>query len=198
MLRLALDAIGYSTAPEDAEVARGLLEQFLVWVMGLPAWLPWAFVGITTLWLAWVSWPRPQPLQTPNAAAAKPAFQRVPSEGEAREDEAATAVKSDPQQQDPEIFRNRDVYLTTLIVDQQRVRNRIFDNCTIHGPALIWLIRTVIDRDCKFYGSEKDDSIMVTWLGQVMPSGTILVKDCVFRNCTFKMCSILNWSTKRI
>lgn len=35
-VRWVLDLIGYSTAPDDATVAKGLLEQFLVWLMSLP------------------------------------------------------------------------------------------------------------------------------------------------------------------
>lgn len=57
-VRWVLDLIGYSTAPNDAAVARGLLEQFLVWLMSLPWWLPWGFAFASTMWLIWVSWPR--------------------------------------------------------------------------------------------------------------------------------------------
>ena len=55
-----LDWIGYSTAPDDAEVAKSLVEKVLIWIMALPWWVPWGFALITTMWLMWISWPRPQ------------------------------------------------------------------------------------------------------------------------------------------
>lgn len=58
--RLVLDLIGYSTAPEDIEVAKTRL----VWALELLVVVPWqaffAFALISTLWLMWVSWPRYQ------------------------------------------------------------------------------------------------------------------------------------------
>lgn len=59
--RTVLDLIGYSTAPDDAQVAGHLLHSFLLWVLSLPVWLPWGFALIATLALMYLSWPRPAP-----------------------------------------------------------------------------------------------------------------------------------------
>lgn len=56
--RCTLDAIGYSTVPEDTEVARTLIEQFIIWLLGIPWWVPWLFALITTALLISLSWPR--------------------------------------------------------------------------------------------------------------------------------------------
>ena len=71
-VRTVLDLIGYSTVPEDAEVAQTRVDQFLGWLLGLPWWTVWGFVLITTLWLMWVSWPRKNSIATATEKAAEP------------------------------------------------------------------------------------------------------------------------------
>ena len=68
--RLVLDLIGYSTMLEDVIVAQTRLNQFLELVLSIPWWAVWGFVLISTLWLIWVSWPRP-PLNTGRRPTAK-------------------------------------------------------------------------------------------------------------------------------
>lgn len=75
-IRFALDIVGYSTVPEDIEVARTRLDQFLSYLVSMPWWAPLGFALAATLWLIWVSWPRnskvvvqPTPID-PYAAAA--------------------------------------------------------------------------------------------------------------------------------
>ncbi len=68
--RTVLDLIGYSTAPEDVEVARTRLDKFLEWLLSLPWWAPWGFALVATIWLMWVSWPRrTQPAATASGLA---------------------------------------------------------------------------------------------------------------------------------
>jgi hypothetical protein len=79
-IRTILDLIGYSTVPEDIEVAQTRLDQILGWVLSLPWWAPWGFALISTLWLMYVSWPRqrvgPAPIKTdtPAVQIEKPAY----------------------------------------------------------------------------------------------------------------------------
>ena len=56
--RVVLDLVGYSTAPDDAVVATGLMKSFLLWLLNIPWWVPWAFAFSTTLLLSYVFWPR--------------------------------------------------------------------------------------------------------------------------------------------
>lgn len=58
ILRTVLDGIGYSTTPDDVDVAVSRLDDFLTWLLDLPWWLPWSFATIATVVLMWVSWPR--------------------------------------------------------------------------------------------------------------------------------------------
>ena len=56
-IRTALDLVGWSTAPDDVTVAESRLDQFFVWLLSLPWWVPWGFALISTLRLIWVPWP---------------------------------------------------------------------------------------------------------------------------------------------
>jgi hypothetical protein len=56
-VRIALDLIGWSTAPDDVGVAMSTVEIFFVWLLGVPWYAPWSFALISTIWLMWVSWP---------------------------------------------------------------------------------------------------------------------------------------------
>jgi hypothetical protein len=67
-VRLVLDAVGYSTIPDDLPVAATRLGQFLDWIVGVPLW---AVLGVALFALAmlmFVSWPRPVHL-APSAAS---------------------------------------------------------------------------------------------------------------------------------
>ncbi len=54
-----LDLIGYSTIPEDAKVAASRMDAFFIWLLNIPWWAVLGFALISTMWLMWVSWPRP-------------------------------------------------------------------------------------------------------------------------------------------
>ena len=75
-VRTVLDMIGYSTAPDDAAVAISRLDEFLGWLMRVPWWAVFAFALLSTMWLIWVSWPRPNtatdPLQSPQEEVSPP------------------------------------------------------------------------------------------------------------------------------
>lgn len=58
--RLMLDLIGYSTVPEDFEVAKTRLQKVLDLLLAVPWEAFFVFALISTLWLMWVSWPRPK------------------------------------------------------------------------------------------------------------------------------------------
>ena len=54
--RIVLDAVGYSTAPEDL----GVFTRRAVFILtAVPWWGYLVFALATTMWLMWVSWPRP-------------------------------------------------------------------------------------------------------------------------------------------
>lgn len=56
--RSVLDAIGYSTLPDDAKVAVERLDSFFLWLLSVPWWAVFGFALISSMWLMWVSWPR--------------------------------------------------------------------------------------------------------------------------------------------
>lgn len=92
-IKSVLDLIGYSTAPDDAKVAAGLVEKFLAWVLSVPWWATLGFALATTFWLIWVSWPRP-PKHDPAKAPAASGFLELESSG--RSPKPAPAANSAP------------------------------------------------------------------------------------------------------
>lgn len=86
-------------------------------------------------------------------------------------------------------IRNRDVFLRDLIVDQFRVRGRTFEDCVIHGPAVISFLRCVLDNS-PFEGKSLASVFVPIWPNRYL-RGTILVKDCVFRRCVFRNISMI-------
>lgn len=73
-VRLALDVIGWSTAPDDVEVARDRTMQILTWIASLPSWLPIAAASGLTAWLMYTSWPRPAQIRDGASLAKGPAL----------------------------------------------------------------------------------------------------------------------------
>lgn len=58
IIRLVLDIIGYSTVPEDIEVARTRFDQALDLLLSAPWWAFFVFAMFSTVSLMWFSWPR--------------------------------------------------------------------------------------------------------------------------------------------
>lgn len=77
--RLVLDAIGYSTVPDDVAVAQSRLDQGIGYLVGLPWWAPLGFATIATMWLMYVSWPRQTALsERPRPVTAAPVKVHAP------------------------------------------------------------------------------------------------------------------------
>lgn len=96
-VRTVLDLIGYSTVPEDSQVATGLLRDFFLWLLSVP-WLgPWGFALISTLALIWFSWPRGRthPEITNPAPVAPPLSKPKPIETQ-REEEVPISQLAQP------------------------------------------------------------------------------------------------------
>jgi hypothetical protein len=77
-VRSVLDLIGYSTIPEDLGVAKTRLDQFFGWLVSAPWWAVLGVALLSTMWLAWVSWPRQ--IKQVDAAASSEAPQQPPPE----------------------------------------------------------------------------------------------------------------------
>lgn len=56
--RVMLDAVGYSTLPEDAIVASERVSAFLIWLSGIPWWALFGFALVSTAILIFAVWPR--------------------------------------------------------------------------------------------------------------------------------------------
>src|SRR5262245_38833345 len=67
--RTTLDFIGYSTAPEDFEVAKTRLGKGIDLLLATPWWALLGFALISTLFLIWYSWPRQRSTADPSSIA---------------------------------------------------------------------------------------------------------------------------------
>lgn len=76
-IRLALDLIGWSTAPDDVGVAMTRLDQLLGWLLAVPGWIVLLCVLISAMWLMWVSWPHHRTDASPTTHGDPP---RLPAE----------------------------------------------------------------------------------------------------------------------
>ena len=65
-VRLVLDVIGWSTAPDDVGTALTRLDQLLLWILELPWPVPWLSALAAGGWLIYVSWPSQQALPSPD------------------------------------------------------------------------------------------------------------------------------------
>ena len=61
--KILLDAIGYSTAPEDFEALKQKLPLAIEWLLSTPWWVPAVLATALTAFLIWVSWPRSRALE---------------------------------------------------------------------------------------------------------------------------------------
>jgi hypothetical protein len=80
-IRTTLDLVGWSTAPDDVPVAMSRADQFFLWMLSIPWWVPWGFALISTMWLMWASWHRTvliAPAQPDSQASMSKAAQVAP------------------------------------------------------------------------------------------------------------------------
>ena len=80
-------------------------------------------------------------------------------------------------------IKNRDVTLHELLVREFRVVGRTFEDCVIHGPAIVTFLRTPLI-ECEFVGPSRDSILFPIWPRRPVV-GLTLIKDCTFRHCTF-------------
>lgn len=88
-------------------------------------------------------------------------------------------------------FKNRDIYIRDLLVDEIRVIGRTFEDCVIHGPAVVGFLRTLIDGDCVFVAPNIDAVIISVWPRRSVV-GVLLIKDCTFRRCKFRNIGVVD------
>lgn len=70
-VRIVLDLVGYLTLPDDAKVAAVRVDQIFQWLLTVPGWVVYGFALLSTMWLAWVSWPR-APRMRPAGTSSEP------------------------------------------------------------------------------------------------------------------------------
>jgi hypothetical protein len=83
---------------------------------------------------------------------------------------------------DKTTFKNDIVRLTDLVGVTPRIGHRVFEDCDIIGPAVIWMIRAWLE-DCTI----RDDgqTILLPLENEVRAAGAIIVNDCRFLRCRF-------------
>jgi hypothetical protein len=93
-----------------------------------------------------------------------------------------------------EVYKGKTIKLADLIpMDQFELRDKIFEDCTIVGPAVIAAPANigipVLDR-CKWM-SDRDTTFVRIARSQKSFHGCVTLPNCVFRRCTLKLISIM-------
>lgn len=82
--------------------------------------------------------------------------------------------------------KNEDIWIPELARDELIIRNKHFDHCTIRGPAVLALLKSVIIEDSIFIGIGSIESTLIE-IPIVKPqTGIIGLEDCVFFHCEFQ------------
>lgn len=172
-VRTVLDLIGYSTVPDDANVAVTRLEQFFLWLLTVPWWAIFGFALISSMWLMWVSWPR----------SIKPTLSEPPTIADDKVHSQPTA----PQAISPlESHFSRKVIRAVDLVHgaQYVVEDKVFEDCAIYGPACISILAdkpTSIEH-CSFGSLE---SVFIEVDANRPITGVIGFRGCRFLRCQF-------------
>lgn len=74
------------------------------------------------------------------------------------------------------------IRVSDLTRESNTVRNKVFDDCYIYGPAVAVITGTTEIRNNNFDGSP--DSIFIITTNQTV-WGTIVLDNCIFTNCKF-------------
>lgn len=73
--------------------------------------------------------------------------------------------------------------VTDLADEDNKIRNRTFEHCTLYGPAVV-LFTGVVEMDtCRV--EDDPDSVFLETSGKKPPNGSVIFVDCTFRRCTF-------------
>lgn len=100
----------------------------------------------------------------------------------------ATALESqsmEPMHPGDRTYRNTSIRLPELAVVSDTLRGLTFENCTIHGPAVILPLRGTSIQNCTFDGPA-EGLIWVLEAGREMIIGAIGVRECAFFGCRFQ------------
>lgn len=82
-------------------------------------------------------------------------------------------------------YRNTSVRLSELAVVSDMLRGLTFENCTIHGPAVMLPLEGTSIQNCTFDGTA-EGLIWVLEEGRQMIIGAIGVQECSFFGCRFQ------------
>lgn len=85
-------------------------------------------------------------------------------------------------------FKDLDIPLGDFGLVRQLLADKTFDHCRIHGPVVIYLIKSVTITSCEFGGDP--EAIFIVTANQRV-EGVLGVQDCTFVNCTFDKVSFI-------
>ena len=90
-------------------------------------------------------------------------------------------------------YKKSPAYWRSLLVRSPGyyVEDKVFENCTIFGPALVAVLPGTDFVNCKFMDDDHDSLIWVASRGRARHVGAVHLRRCTFRNCTFLSIGIL-------
>lgn len=93
-----------------------------------------------------------------------------------------------PQELSPEMvtqseLRDLSFHIADLVREGNSIRNRTFERCTMHGPAMVAIFNSVLPGQT--YIGRPDELLWETDMHPKAKIGVILIENCVLRDCTF-------------
>jgi hypothetical protein len=78
---------------------------------------------------------------------------------------------------------HRPVRIADLVDRDNKIRNREFRLCILHGPAVLMFVGGFNAYSCRVEGSP--EAIFFETSGEAVPAGVVWFSDCTFDRCTF-------------
>jgi len=94
-----------------------------------------------------------------------------------------------PDELTQSVLRNRDIRLSDLTREDFRIRNKVFLNCHIYGPAIIYPTKQTVLANLRFVDVTAEGGLIVTTNKQI--SGAVAFEGCTLQGCTFHKISFI-------
>jgi hypothetical protein len=85
-------------------------------------------------------------------------------------------------------LQNMNIRISDLTREEFTIRNKVFDNCHIYGPAIIALTNSTITKS--IFEEVVPSGALIETSNKII-SGAILLENCIVRNCTLHKIGII-------
>ena len=167
--------LGATTADDDLRNLIARLPRWAEWLFSTPWWVPTALAILLTFFLIWLSWPR---------ESEKPIVTIASHNSENSENSSTSDVKN-TYTATRKLFQNERLRPWDLNSGGSHlIRDKIFIDCVIEGPAVIGFISN-IHMDNIILETENIDHNIIIIENDRLVVGIYGFQGCRFEGCTF-------------